>query len=361
MRWYLYPVRAGSRRGGCTGGCSRSPGRSRRRGRSRGRRRRRGSPPARSTPACCSRRRARRRRRRSGSRRARRPRRRDAGRRRAGRGCRRRSSGSPTPAAARPRRGNSRTRRARCRSGAGRSAARARGRPARPARGTPPVAVAERQEHVGRVAGDDLEPARVLEPPQGGDDVALVPAKRGAGDVEAVAVHPRQRLNGPVPVRVLDLAIPQLHEAIELARVAVEQEGIAHHGRQRRRERERQSEVDAVPLEALEDVDEGDVRLGHRLEEPLFLEEVLVLGMTDVRQVRVEHQREISPGHRPASPRTLPGPPSGHALAPPSSLAPPCCRSLPPMNSLAPIHRVSLEPRATTSLAPRATTSLAPR
>jgi hypothetical protein len=39
-----------------------------------------------------------------------------------------------------------------------------------------------------------------------------------------------------------------------------------------------------------------NVSLGDRLEEPVFLEEMLVLRMPDERQVRVENEREVT-GH----------------------------------------------------------------
>ena len=58
------------------------------------------------------------------------------------------------------------------------------------------------------------------------------------------------------------------------------------------------ADVKALELdEPLEDLDQRDVRLGDRLVEPVFLEEVLVLRMSHVRQVRVKDERYVALGH----------------------------------------------------------------
>ena len=59
--------------------------------------------------------------------------------------------------------------------------------------------------------------------------------------------------------------------------------------------------VEAVALERLEDVEERQVGLGDGLEEPALLEDVVVLGMADERQVGVEHERDAAACHWPAA------------------------------------------------------------
>ena len=49
--------------------------------------------------------------------------------------------------------------------------------------------------------------------------------------------------------------------------------------------------------------EQRDVGLGDRLEEPVLLEEVVVLGMAHVRQVRVQHQAEVAERRRSVRPR----------------------------------------------------------
>ena len=46
--------------------------------------------------------------------------------------------------------------------------------------------------------------------------------------------------------------------------------------------------------EPVEDLEQRDVGLGDRLEEPVLLEEVVVLGMAHEGQVRVQDEREVA-------------------------------------------------------------------
>src|SRR5207245_1146818 len=57
----------------------------------------------------------------------------------------------------------------------------------------------------------------------------------------------------------------------------------------------------AVPHEAVQDPQEGEVGVGDRLVQPVFLQEVLVLGMPDIGEVAVQDETEITSrlgGHR---------------------------------------------------------------
>ena len=79
--------------------------------------------------------------------------------------------------------------------------------------------------------------------------------------------------------------------------VALDEQLVRHHRDERRRQRHREPVVDAVAQQAVEDADERDVGLGQRLEEPVLLEELRVLGMADVRQVRVQDRAPVPDGH----------------------------------------------------------------
>ena len=104
-----------------------------------------------------------------------------------------------------------------------------------------------------------------------------------------------------LPARALDLLAGQGDQVVEVADVAVLQQRVAEHGGQRRRDRHGQPPVDAVALEAVEDFEQRDVGLGDGLVEPVFFEEVVVLGMADEGQVGVQDQAEITERHRAVS------------------------------------------------------------
>ena len=110
---------------------------------------------------------------------------------------------------------------------------------------------------------------------------------------ELPVVHQRELVELGHPARALDLAAGEVDQPVQVPQVAVLQERIGHHREERRRERHRDAEVDALLLEPVEHLDERDVRLGDRLVEPVLLEEVLVLGMPHVGEVRVEDERQV--------------------------------------------------------------------
>ena len=67
---------------------------------------------------------------------------------------------------------------------------------------------------------------------------------------------------------------------------------ILQHGAERRRDRHRELERDAVTHEPLHHAKQRNIGFGDRLEEPVFLEKIFVLGMPNERQMRVENERE---------------------------------------------------------------------
>jgi len=94
----------------------------------------------------------------------------------------------------------------------------------------------------------------------------------------------------------LDFLVGELDQALQLPEVAALEERVREHRAERRRQRHREAEVDAVVEQPVHHVDERDVGLGDRLVEPVLLEEVLVLRMPDEGEVRVEDQREVALG-----------------------------------------------------------------
>ena len=89
----------------------------------------------------------------------------------------------------------------------------------------------------------------------------------------------------------MQLALGELDAAFEVTQVPRLQQRVEEHRAKRRRERERDATGDLVGGETLEGVEERQVRLGDRLEEPRLFEERRMLGMAHPRQVRVQHDR----------------------------------------------------------------------
>ena len=55
--------------------------------------------------------------------------------------------------------------------------------------------------------------------------------------------------------------------------------------------------VGAVAFQAVDHVEQRNVRLGDGLVEPIFFEEIVVLGMANERQMGVQDQAEVTDGH----------------------------------------------------------------
>ena len=111
---------------------------------------------------------------------------------------------------------------------------------------------------------------------------------------ESAMVHLRQDVKLRLPAGSLQFLADQREQIVEVAHVAVLQQRIGEHRRQRRRDRHGHSPIDAVALQALEDVQQRNVRLGDGLVQPVLFEEVLVLGMAHKRQVCVQDETEVT-------------------------------------------------------------------
>ena len=96
------------------------------------------------------------------------------------------------------------------------------------------------------------------------------------------------------PARALRLALRQGQRPIQVAQVPLAQQRVAQHGAQRRREGKRQDEGHTIGHQTLENRQQRQVRLGDRLEEPILLEELRVFRMVHVRQMSVQHERQIA-------------------------------------------------------------------
>ncbi len=160
------------------------------------------------------------------------------------------------------------------------------------------IFVHQRQVAVGRAAGDDLQLARVLELAERGEEIAVVLVGEDAPAVfQPVQVEPGELVELVVALGAVDFLVSQLDRPVERPQVTILQKLVAQHRGQRRRDRHGQPEIAAVVEQPVHHVDERDVGLGDRLVEPILLEELLVLGMTDEGKMRVKDESEITLGH----------------------------------------------------------------
>src|SRR5207237_5746610 len=86
----------------------------------------------------------------------------------------------------------------------------------------------------------------------------------------------------------------EIDQKIEMPDVALTQKFVSQHRAKSRRERHREFKRNVVVHQPLHHLQHRNVSFGDRLEEPVFLKKMLVLGMPDERQVRVKNEREMT-------------------------------------------------------------------
>src|SRR6266404_3238954 len=79
--------------------------------------------------------------------------------------------------------------------------------------------------------------------------------------------------------------------------VTLAEQLVLQHRAKRWRDRHGELERHFVPDEPLHHSEQRDVTLRYRLEEPVFLEKLVMLRMPDKRQMRVKKEREVTGGH----------------------------------------------------------------
>src|SRR5205807_7654653 len=82
----------------------------------------------------------------------------------------------------------------------------------------------------------------------------------------------------------------EVHQIIEMPHITFAQKPVLKHRAQRWRERHREFERHRVVHQAVHHPQQRNVSLRHRLEEPVFLEKVLMFRVSNERQVRVENE-----------------------------------------------------------------------
>jgi hypothetical protein len=157
----------------------------------------------------------------------------------------------------------------------------------------------QRQEAVGGVARQDLEQPVVLQLSERRQQVATPAIEERAHAAEPAEIMTRDPAQARGLVVAAHLALGELGQARQVPVVAATQQLVVEHRRERRRDRHGDAEPDALFAQAEERLQQRHVGLGDRLEEPVLLEEVVVLGVAHERQVRVQHQAEVAPAGGP--------------------------------------------------------------
>ena len=155
----------------------------------------------------------------------------------------------------------------------------------------------QREVAMGGAASEDLEVTRLREPAKRLCHVLAVLLHEAAPQTrEQVAVELHHRMEIGVARGAPALARERLEPLVEIAHIAVLQQRIGHHRKQRRCERQGDAKVHAVARQALEDIEQRKVGFGQGLEEPVLFEEVFVLRVAHEREVCVQYEREVAFG-----------------------------------------------------------------
>ncbi len=152
----------------------------------------------------------------------------------------------------------------------------------------------QRQERMRGGGGDDFEAALVLKFAEGIDEIAVARPPGVANQSEPVVIHPRQFAEGAVPVSAVDFLFRQFDEAVQVPFITPAQQRVEQHRAQGGRERKCQRRAHAVAAPAFERLQQRQVGFRDGFKQPGFLQKLFVLGMPHKRQVRVQHQGQIS-------------------------------------------------------------------
>ena len=139
--------------------------------------------------------------------------------------------------------------------------------------------------------------AGLLQAAERAHQIALVAAPGVAQRLETIVVHVREPVGSAARAGPVDLLLGELDQLVEVLGVALLQQVVGQHRDQRRRQRHRAAVGDVVGDQPLEHLQQGQVRPGDRLVQPLLLHHRRIFRVTDERQVGVQDEREISGRH----------------------------------------------------------------
>src|SRR5262249_23500527 len=183
----------------------------------------------------------------------------------------------------------------------------------------------QREKSVRRSAGDDVDRSRILKRSKTRENVSAVAVpKQVPAGAEVIKIHLRGIVQRLAAASSHDLFFAQLDEPRQMSDIALLQERIGQHLAQRRREPESYSSLYPVLETGAQDVKQREGCLADRLKQPVFFEELGVLGVTHKRQMRVKNDGEQSVWHSGNSKGSMLN--SEEALRPCIRRARPCIR-----------------------------------
>ena len=159
------------------------------------------------------------------------------------------------------------------------------------------------EERVRAGAGGQLDNSGVLETRKLLADVSPEPAVEAEQTLEALVVPVDDRPEPGVAPGPLLLFLQQIEQGLEVSLRAVAEHVVAEHRRERWTDVDGEARRHPVVLESPEHLDQGQVGLRDRLEEPVLLHVEGQLRMPNPRQVGMQDDAECAPVHgilRPA-------------------------------------------------------------
>jgi hypothetical protein len=147
---------------------------------------------------------------------------------------------------------------------------------------------------MSRGAADNFEHAPFAQLPKRGQQIEFpFIDKKASGGGKELKIKLRELRELRLVLVPLSLARRKIDEKIEVAKITFAEQLVLQHRAERWRERHRELERHVVVHEPLHHLQQRDVSLGDRFEEPVFFEKMLVLRMPDEWQVRVKNKREM--------------------------------------------------------------------
>ena len=143
--------------------------------------------------------------------------------------------------------------------------------------------------------GDDFKRAAVPQFPKRGQQIALVFIdKETPGFVKYFEIKVCEVAELWVIAIPFLFTLSEIDQEVEMSHVAPAKQLVLQHCAERRGDRHGQLEQHALIDQALHHAQQWDVTFGHRLEEPVFFEEMLMFRMTNERKMRVKNERQVS-------------------------------------------------------------------
>ena len=99
------------------------------------------------------------------------------------------------------------------------------------------------------------------------------------------------------PAKPMRLGVEQGIEPLEMPSIPARKRGVAELRQERRRDGEGEAGRQALRCVARQQIEQRQVRVGERLQEPPPLDRVVVLARIHPGEVRVEHESDGGPSH----------------------------------------------------------------